>query len=325
MSGGVCSTPPEVATGDMRVSVHWLRAVTWEPVDALLAKLSGTLNESVVVREGGYHAYSVTYQLGPVMLWHNPDRPDMGSCIEVQGEACEELGRDGLLAIWDAAEWRVSRVDVAADHCPFTPDMVAEAWQRGDVDTRVKVLDPNGKVKPKPGREHWRRCAWESRANGDMFTMGSRSAGQYARCYDERGWTRFELELKKTTAHAAGPIVMEALRVGGSTFSHVVSGLIERFVRFVDRSADSTVTRCPPLDWWAAFVTGVGKARLNLGARVVRTIEEIDRWIVRQVAPTLAVLAEVVGLKGLQRVIQAGRQRWGPRHEDTLRLAGLQV
>lgn len=307
----------------MQVSVHWLRAVTWEPVDALLGKLAAALNESVVVRDGGYHAYSMTYQLGPVKLWHNPDRPDMGACIEVTGEACEELGRDGLLAIWDAAEWRASRIDLAADHCPFTPAQVRDAWVAGDVDTRVKALDPEGKRRAAPGREGWRRCEWVQQPDGDLFGMGSRASGQYARVYDSRGFTRFELELKKTTAHAAGPIVMEALRVGGETFCHVVSGLIERFVRFVDRAADSTVTRCPPLEWWARFVTGVGKARLNLGARVVRTIEEIDRWLVRQVAPTLAVFAEVVGLKGLQTVVQAGRERWGPRHEDTLRLARL--
>src|SRR5690606_9052456 len=168
VSGGVCTTPPEVAEGGMQVSVHWLRAVTWEPVDVLLGKLSAALNESVVVREGGYHAYSETYQLGAVKLWHNPDRPDMGSCIEVTGEACEELGREGLLAIWDAAEWRASRVDLAADHCPFTPSQVRDAWIAGDVDTRVKSLDPGGKRKPAPGREGWRRCEWVQQPDGDL-------------------------------------------------------------------------------------------------------------------------------------------------------------
>lgn len=322
MMGGGCTTPPEV-TGAVEVGVHWFRAVTQEPVYELVDRLAGVLQESVEIRDTGMHGYSETFVLGGVKVWHNPARRDMGACIEVSGDACEELGRDGLLAVWDAADWRVARVDLAVDRCPFTPGDLRREWLAGQVDTRVKVLDPEGGRAPRAGREGWRRCEWSEQPDGDMFAMGSRAAGQYARCYDRRGFTRFELELKKATAHAAGPRVMEALRSGRSAFAVETVSLIQRFVRFVDRGSVTNVTRAVPLGFWAAFVRGIEKSRLRVGERVVRTVEEVVGWVERQVAPSLAIVERVLGVEALGRVIREGRRRWGPRQLETLRLAGI--
>lgn len=230
-----------------------------------------------------------------------------------------------MLKVWDLAEWRASRIDAAVDHCPFTPGMVADAWKAGDVDTRVKSLDPEGKRKPVAGREHWRRCEWVEMPDGDLFGMGSRASGQYARCYDSRGFTRFELELKKTTAHAAGGVLMEALRLGSSVFGSTVLQLVQRFVRFVDRGSAGNVTRAELLPWWAEFVQGMGKARLSLGARVVKTVDEVVEWLEVQVIPSLAIVERALGLDSVRELIKKGRSRWGPRHLETLQLAGVSV
>lgn len=323
--GASCTTPPEVTASGLVTAIHWLRATTKDDVETVVDRLAGVLNEEIQVRDGGAHGYSDTVVLGPVKVWWNPSRPEMGTCVEIPGEACEELGPEGLLKVWDLADWRASRIDAAVDHCPFTPAMVAEAWKAGDVDTRVKSLDPEGKRKPMAGRENWRRCEWVEMPDGDLFGMGSRASGQYARCYDSRGFTRFELELKKTTAHAAGPVLMEALRMGADTFAPTVLQLVQRFVRFVKRDSAENVTRAELLPWWAEFVQGMGKARLSLGARVVKTVDEVVEWLEVQVIPSLAVVEKALGLDSVRELIKKGRSRWGPRHLETLQLAGVNV
>lgn len=324
VAGGVCTTPPENPTElGITVGLHWFRAVTMEPVDDVLSRLAAALGESVEIRDGGQHGYSETYVLGQVKLWHNPARPDMGCCVEAAGEACDQLGPDGLLSIWGASEeWRISRVDLAVDGCNFTPVMVRDAWRGGDVDTRVKAGDPAAKYGVKAGREEWRRCEWSEEISGDLFGMGSRRSGQYARCYDRRGSTRFELELKRETAHHAGPLVMHMLGKGDGSFQQLTLQLIQRFVRFVDRSVDEKPSRCPELSWWAEFVQGVSKARLSLGQRVVRTVEEMSDWLHAQVAPTLAVVAQALGTRAVRRLLVEGPKRFGRRHREALALAG---
>jgi DNA relaxase NicK len=47
---------------------------------------------------------------------------------------------------------------------------------------------------------HVRTCEWMTSLMGDTFYMGSRSSTQFARCYNARGFTRFEMELKKERA-----------------------------------------------------------------------------------------------------------------------------
>src|SRR5690606_23879499 len=107
------------------------------------------------------------------------------------------LGLRVLAELRSALELRVSRLDVAVDGCPFTPVDLRDAWRSGQVRTRAKV--------PDDAREdrQWRTSAWRSDPVGDLFTMGARSSSQYARCYDSRGFTRLELELKDRTAELA--------------------------------------------------------------------------------------------------------------------------
>ena len=321
MSAPGCTTGAEVTIG-----VHWLRATTKEATaDAISTAVAEALGADVEVREGGRHCYDTTHVVGPVVLWSHSARPDMGVCMEVTGSACEALGPDGLVKLWGLQEWNATRLDLAVDDCPFTPRQVRDAWIAGDVNTRVKVS-----AEAIEGREEWRRCEWSEHVTGDLFGMGSRSSTQYARCYDRRGMTRFELELKnggtkngRQTASVVAPLVVQALASGVGLRS-LVLGLVQRFVTFVDRSADTNLARCPQLSWWAAFTQGVERARLWSGQAVVRRIEDMAAWAKRSVAPTLAACTQALGRGWLDELVAGGAARLGRRHVDSLRLAGLQ-
>jgi DNA relaxase NicK len=281
-------------------------------------------------REGGQHSYDTTHVVGPVKVWSRLAVTLAGGeadvCVEVTGQACEALGPEGLVKVWDACDWKAMRVDLAVDGCGFTPAQLRDAWRVGDVNTRVKALAEGARE----GREDWRRHEWVECLDGDMLAMGSRASSQYARCYNTRGFIRFELELKNggtkgaRTAATVVSLVVEALR-SGDQFGTLVVGLVQRFVRFVDRTQDSNLARCLELTWWAEFMKGVGRARLMLGVAVVKSPAEMLTWALRQVAPTLAVLRRVFGAATIAAVIDDGELRLRGHHRDSLRLAGFVI
>lgn len=276
--------------------------------------LAGRLGESVVVLERGAYGYSEGFQVGPVRVLASESRPDMGVCVDVDGTGCEELGLRVLAELPSALELRVTRLDVAMDHCPFTPAELRDAWRSGQVRTRAKV--------PEDAREdrQWRSSAWQSRPSGDCFTMGARSSTQYARCYDERGFTRFELELKGRAAEVAA-----AELLGGELGAFATGALawVRRFVDFVDAESATNVSRRSLLPFWEAFCGAVPRARVALEGVAVRTVAQVRGWVERQVAPALALVAEALGAEEVTRLLRVGKDRWRGRHLAMLRASAV--
>lgn len=304
-----CTTGAEVTTG-----VHWLRGTTSLGRDAVLAWLASRLGESVVVLERGAYGYSEGYGVGGVRVLASESRPDMGVCVDVTGTGCEELGLRRLAELRSALELRVSRLDVAVDGCPFTPVDLRDAWRSGQVRTRAKV--------PDDAREdrQWRTSAWRSDPAGDLFTMGARSSSQYARCYDSRGFTRLELELKDRTAELAAVQLLDGDLDG---FASEALGWVRRFVDFVDPDSDSNPSRRSLLPFWESFCGMVPRARVALDGVIVRTVAQVRGWVERQVAPALALVAEALGQEELRRLLRVGKDRWRPRHRAMLRAAAV--
>jgi DNA relaxase NicK len=304
-----CSTGAEKTTG-----IHWYRGtvagVAAEDVLATVSEWCG--GESVVVLPAAHYGYRDAWLVGVVRVYAHPERPDMGVCVELRGEACEAHGGLAVAVLHDRLGARCTRLDVAHDGCPFTPAQVRDAWRAGDVRTRCKV--------PETAREdrQWRKSHWHEEVDGDMFTMGSRQSMQYARCYDRRGFTRFELELKGETAEVAAVELLAALREAPDLFPRLALGWLRRFVDFVDGTPGLHSSRRALLPWWAEFVSGVDRVRVVLSGAAVRTLAEVRDWLERQVAPTLAVIASAFGMGEVDRLLSAGVDRWRPRHHVLL-------
>lgn len=301
------------------MGVHWLRGTTTMPSDTVLGYLADLLGESVEVRDGARHGYTTTYVVGVVQVWASDARPEV--CVEVTGTACEVLGLERLAMLFWGLSLKVTRLDLAVDGCPFTPADVRAEWMRDRVRTvarqpNVKALEERG-MQLRPEFEGVRSCSWHESATGSTFTMGSRQSAQFARVYDRRGFTRFELELK----HRAAPIA--ALRVfevvdDAPAFSEAVLGLVRGFVDFVDTEQDANVARAPLLAFWDAFCGMVARARVALGGTPERTLADAVAWFKHQVAPVYAVLLDALGPAALDDMAAGGRQRWRRRHSDML-------
>jgi hypothetical protein len=69
------------------------------------------------------------------------------------------------------------------------------------------------------------------------------------------------------------------------------------YIDFKIKGDDSHRERWVSVGWWSAFLGFAERATLAL-LPALRTVEKAVQWLVRSVAPTLAVLWDVAGLKG---------------------------
>lgn len=286
------------------------------PLDTVLDYVSSLLNgEAVEARASGRHGYTATHVVGPVLVWSSPGRVDC--CVEISGSACEELGLESVAVLYFGLGLKASRVDVAVDHCPFTPSQLREHWMRDQVRSAARVpnveaLEARG-LALRPEYQGVRSCRWHESGTGATFSMGSRQSSQMARCYDTRGFTRLELELKGRRAAYAARDLFTVVE-DRETFADLALGLVRDFVDFVDTDADSNPSRAPLLSFWDAFIGAVARARVALEGAPARTLDDALAWFEHQVAPVYALLREALGSDVLDRVADAGRMRWRRRH-----------
>ena len=103
--------------------------------------------------------------------------------------------------------------------------------------------------------------------------------------YNLRGLTRFELELKKEWAAAAGAEVLrDAVALKTATL-----GLVRQFVDFVDSASGSNRSRCKLLPIWEDVVDGHERWTVRLEPRPQMTLGRVKIWIETQIAAILVV------------------------------------
>jgi DNA relaxase NicK len=142
-----------------------------------------------------------------------------------------------------------------------------------------------------------------------MFTMGSRTSERYARVYDRRGPTRFELECKAERAAAVWALLMGTSLEG---WSELIRGHVRDFCDFAR-------------PWWEAIMGGTARAMLRLGSFALATAESARAWLRKQAAPWLAALVQLDGgsLEFVSELLSTGRHRY--RRAQMLALEGLLV
>ena len=130
--------------------------------------------------------------------------------------------------------------------------------------------------------------------------MGSRTSERYARVYDRRGFTRFELECKAERAEAIwAELELRDLELWPST----IIGHVRDFVDFLR-------------PWWDAVTGGMARAMLRLGSFPQATAESARAWLRRQAAPWMAALCQLDGGSDdfWRELITIGRGRYRRSH-----------
>jgi hypothetical protein len=210
----------------------------------------------------------------------------MGVCLVADGTTCEFYGFDKLSHIYQALQFKATRIDLAADNCSFQPSMLRDLWYQDSVRTVCKPMQD-----ARAEFAHVRTCEWMTSPTGDTFYMGSRSSTQFARCYNSRGFTRLEMELKKERAEQ----VLQAIHQGAS-LSEVMGSSVNQFAAFVHLD-NSNRHRCTVLPFWRGFLDDLQDAGVvtRLDPQPEPTVERLVDWIEGQVAPGLAVYEMIKG------------------------------
>jgi DNA relaxase NicK len=157
-----------------------------------------------------------------------------------------------VLSLGTLLNLKVTRLDAAIDYCPFTPRHLLHAQELG------------------LSRTHAQSHGWASNGDGDTFTLGSRKSDVFLRCYDMRGFTRTELELKRGHAQEFMAGLMSRSE---AEFPALFLGALRSFVDFVNVDACENISRAPLLPFWHSFVGRVNKLRIA-PARAVPVVEK---------------------------------------------------
>ena len=247
VSGAASVPPPSTDRGvEVTHKIDFLTCTTQKPLLDTVATLSDFMNADFEHKPYGFNGYQQHYAgMNGVMISFTPGRADIS--VSIPGTACTQLGTLNLIGITDELEAMPTRVDFAYDHCNFTPKTFDRAWEKGNVNTRVR----------RSGDSY---LYMKNGEGNETVYMGAASSESRLVCYNKRGYTRLEMRLKKERAAKFWAMVCAAPQDLGE----LGAGVIAAHVDFVKRSkTDSNVSRAPRLRWWAKFLKDAEKIRLS--------------------------------------------------------------
>ena len=184
----------------------------------------------------------------------------------------DETEFEEFLAGGKRPDIRITRFDIAIDHCPFSPRTVFDAMDRGDF-----------RSKSRPG-------AWyPDTGTGSTVYLGSKKSDKQLRVYDRRGPTRLELQFRRIPAFV---LCMEAILCSSDEWPAHAVGVVRSMVDFVDRK--SNATQSPLLPWWEEFIGAAIEVRLPTAADTPDSIAKL-RGYVERIAPSVKALLHYDG------------------------------
>lgn len=286
------------------VAVDWLEfSVQERDVGEVERVLRSYMAGDYLEVEHGMLGYE-SQKVGPggARILSSAKRPEVH--VVLPGDWCGAVSEDQMrgLLLWVDVAGKASRCDLAGDD-----------WQR-----RVSPRDVRDAVVRGEVVTHTRRHRWIEDLGTKVGTMyfGAPSSRQMVRVYDKREESggiidavRWELQ---TRDEAAESLVRElALGNWGATWASRLVQLVD----FRDRGANELVNRCPRLGWFEAIVGNAEKA-VVYDARPVASAEKAERWLYRQVGPTLSAMTARYGgdLGYVERLVKDGRVRWRTKH-----------
>lgn len=298
----------------MILSIHWVSITLHCSVldgmefwNRFLAKYLGGLED---LGHGGRGYRSIHIGLVGAKFYSDPvSLSAFGShChIELAGEACEALP---VVVLLDLLSWldcphaleqtfglvvssyKITRIDLAFDNVPFTPAMLRCALEEGRFRSLVKQSAKSLNVWLSP----WQVVEGRKELGASTVYFGSGSADRLVRCYDERGFTRFEFQVR---ADRAGVIVRDLLYRPVGEWLDVGRGHVRDFV-------DVEAT------WWKEFMKETARANVKVSSARVVSVAKLRRWLDKQVTPTFAAGYMLLGDSLISEMIERGKGRLSP-------------
>jgi len=158
---------------------------------------------------------------------------------------------------------------------------------------------------------------------GESIYFGSKSSDLYIRIYDkakeredfEAKWIRIEIVYKRERANALALYVSEGKKNIGELFS----ATLNNYLRFVEPAKDSNKRRWPMTSWWQQLLETTLTIKLSMQSEEA-DIEKLEKWVNKQVAPSLAVIREYYqnDMQKIEEIIINGADRINPKYQRLL-------
>lgn len=291
----------------MEFRIHWFAVTIWGTTDFALKLWEVWFQKSLGHMQpqgyGGRLYQSIYKALAESKLYCAPrlatDDSEQHFHFELPGSACEALHpkllQDFMLALEHVERFQFTRLDLAWDGVPFTPEDLEQAGERNILRTYARRETLSFESTPYKPRE-------DGQIGHSIFRMGSRQSSRYLRVYNLHGPVRLEIE---TRSKRADTIARDVLVHAPDDWA---AKAMAHLRDFVDVHAD----------YWQEFVQG--EARANCTVTDARTSEmsRISDWLYKQVAPSLSVLADVYGEDAVDRLLKTGRRKRGKRFDSLL-------
>jgi putative DNA relaxase len=311
--------PPASNTGAQTALVDWM-GITF-PLDFKLDDVYRFVGADgwVPLDKGGL-GYKQSHLRGNVRIFMDGSET-MGIHIEATGKGCRELEADGYVTDWPMyfktvleAGAHFSRLDVAIDEKNglISMDTVEACTKSGCVVSRYRQSDVHESYNLEDGSS----C-------GKSVYFGSPSSDTRIRIYDKAKqlnevgkWIRVELQTRRDKAQ----VLASSIAFTGSL--EIFSGYLRGLLDFKVKGNHSQKERWDTQTWWDFFLNGAAKIRLTI-APMVRSLEKSYAWVIKQVAPTFAMIVAAYNgdLSIVDELIKEGIPRWRPWHKALAHLS----
>lgn len=227
--------------------------------------------------------------------------------FDFPGSACDAIPdkviQEFIIVLnrWEKA--RNTRLDLAWDGTPFTPEQVKQAVELQQMRSYLRRSKMQYTISP-----------YELREDGQLGTsslrLGSNQSTRLLRVYDKHGPVRLEMQTRAERADLVARDVL--IKLPGLWIDNAISHLRD-YVDFVERESGQM------LPWWAAFIRNQNRAMKTVSDARTVELNRMLNWVDKQVSPTLSVLADVVGEKTIEAFVIGGRRRRGTKFDALLK------
>jgi hypothetical protein len=227
--------------------------------------------------------------------------------VQVPGEVCAGLGESDCCALVhrlaQAAKVNVTRCDWAWDCVPFSPGAVRRWCNAGYLVSRHFKKD----------RDLW----WEGSPTGSTTYLGHRDTNELQlRCYDRRGPTRLELELRGKYSRRLWSDIVEDCKP--EDLERKMRGVLLSIVDFRQGGSVNHPGRGERVAGWADFMgdTRVVRIPRDLPKRDSSAVQRV-RWLIDNHSATLLLIRGGMGYGMLDsQLVAAELAGKGPSAED---------
>ncbi len=291
----------------LRVTIH---APTWECIDLYKDHFQLALGALSDLEHGARGFKGVLGGLSGFQLRHSPGSGREYCSFEFPGEACKAIPPEFFRLFYHDLilmehKFKVTRLDLAFDNVPFTP----EQFEQAILDDVNRAENEKPVVRSLANRktlkwycESLKMREDQSEMGRDTCYFGSRQSERLMRVYNMRGPTRVELELKGKISDI---VARELFSREIDDWPEVSISHLQNFID-IDRS------------WWDEFIGDTDRAYTKLHDAKEISLDKIKAWLLNQVAPALSAVSECTGGEFLLQMDIEGRKRMHKRYGTLL-------